>query len=65
MSHSRRTNTGKRRDSISRRWRPWLGTDTADGVDTPAIPTDAPATPTEERALPPSQLALGTVHLDG
>jgi len=43
MRQSRRTNTGNRRDTLARRWRPWL-------------PQDAPdrfaGRPTADRLLP-------------
>lgn len=57
MRQSRRTNTGKRRDTLARRWRPWFTDDTA------ALPGDppiaGPAVGAEEDHLPTEGSTLG------
>lgn len=39
MRQSRRTNTGNRRNTLARRWRPWLRDEPLSAVEVPAVPT--------------------------
>ena len=57
MRQSLRTNTGKRRDTLARRWRPWLTDDTAVLREDP--PPAGPAVEAEEEHLPTEGSTLG------
>jgi hypothetical protein len=56
MRQSRRTNIGNRRDTLARRWRPWLPQDAPDPVaDRPAagppLPVGGSNVPADDSAI--------------
>jgi len=57
MHQSRRTNTGNRRDTLARRWRPWLPPDVPDAFADrptaagPPLPAEGGNVPADDSAI--------------
>ena len=57
MRQARRTNTGNRRDTLARRWRPWLPQDAPDPLADRATATGTPL-PAEGSSVPADDSAI-------
>ncbi len=57
MRQSRRTNTGNRRDTLARRWRPWVAED-APGPFADRPTAAGPPRPAERSSVPADDLAI-------